>query len=488
MHLKESDIELFASSKESLNEEEIKMISSHLSQCHYCNDIYNIYKRIADETKSFSENAPDVNDIEIAEKIVNKFGKKFNTRLLNKENTSVQILANKIEVVEKPRYYSFKNIIYLVKYYPLQTSGFVLIAALAIAFIITSINDLAEDNNPVYIDNQNYVLKVLNKDAKVIWEKPSFGIPNYLPERLTNWNYGDKRYINIDDINGDGINEVLISGKGDLKGRYTTDSLYCFNNQGKLLWVASPEKYDNPQAPNWRRTSLKIRDFFTVNYLGKKKLFVVANDASYAGALISELDVNNGNVISTLYHAGWLSVRLNLDLENDGKDEIILGGINTFNKPIILILKSDKLEGVMPDYYSLSNNYKKGTAFKYIQLYCRDLSGYDNKFQSGFDITEIHKYGKNGFMVFTLEYSTSGENDRSGIQYAFDNKCNVLYVSAGSQYSQKYEHLIQKGFVKEVLNEKYYQTLKDSIKYWDGDKFVNHPVENKYYKYNLPLP
>lgn len=481
-HIDENILEEFAINSSSFSENKAAEIKLHLESCAFCRDIYSVFYKINTDLKNIPEKLPDENDKELAEKIVGKFGRTSARRLGSRGSQTITIHDGKVEISQKKKLIPVLNYFSVIRKHPVQSAGALILAGILFFLFMPTLKNSFNPPNPAFIELKSSKLIILDKNAEPLWELPAFGIPEERMEKLTQWVYGDKRYINVIDINNDGINEILISGKDIPNTKYSSDSVYCFSNKGNLLWVSGAEKPGNSDAPKWRRTQTKVRDFFATKYGREKKLFVVANDASYAGAFISELNPENGKVLSTIYHAGWLSASLCLDLDKDGNDEIILGGINTFNKAVIMILKTDRVDGVMPDYFSPGNNYKKGTAYAYVQLYCRDLSRIDHKFLSGYDITELGRFGENGFHTLTLEYSLDMQKDRSGVQYAFDNKINIIYISAGSEYSQKYDQLLNEGLVKEPLDSNYYKTLKDSVQYWDGDRFVNHFALNKHYR------
>lgn len=479
LHIKETELELFAYSPEAFSEEENKNILSHLDKCSLCKDIYNSYKNIYIAISNGLEKEPDEIDKELAAKIVGKFEGRQHSKLLTDSKTSVEIFNGRVNLVTKPKFFSLQYFIYIIKNYPVQTTGFAFIAALALAFIVSTIKSSVKDVNPAFIEIEKNIIKVYSRDADLLFKKACNGIPNLEPRLLMRWQPDRKRYINILDIDNDGINEILISGSGEEKSIFANDSLYCFSNKGELKWATYPELPNNPETPEWHRTTLRVQEFFTTEYGDDKKLFAISRDANYAGALISELNAETGEVVSTLYFAGWATVELTIDLENDGNDEIIIGGGDTFNKPFIMILKADKLKGVMPDFYSQNKNYAKGSAYIYLQLYFNLLSKYDEGFLQNPGIITISKLTGGGFQIVTHEHGSGAS--ASGLQYAFNSNAEVTHISAGSEYLFRYQNLLENGFVTQRLDSNYYEMLKDSINYWDGDKFVNYHSANKYW-------
>ncbi|MBI4810960.1 MAG: hypothetical protein HY800_05885 [Ignavibacteriales bacterium] len=70
----------------------------------------------------------------------------------------------------------------------------------------------------------------------------------------------------------------------------------------------------------------------------------------------------------------------------------------------------------------------------------------------------------------------------SRIIYTFNKNFEVVAILAVDGFIKIHNKLEKEGKLKQTYNQAYLKSLKDSIKYWDGEKFVNTPTMNK--KYN----
>lgn len=481
LHIEENKIEMLILSPMSFSEIEKKDILLHLGKCNLCHEIYETYIKIYEDIHLRDLNDPTVNDEEIAKKIHAKFHQVNESKLLSENSEAVQIYNGKTEIVTRRKLFSLQNIFYFVKSYPAPSFGFVIVSALAIAFIVGQVKNTIKDKNPVFADVKSGALNIYNNSWEALWKKAAYGIPELKSEMLSDWGFPFKRHVNISDIDSDNKNEVLVSGDFTDKGLYRTDSLYCYNFDGTKRWVTGPENIHSGSIPNWKRTEWLIQDYLTINTRGNKRLFLVANDWTYALTLVSEIDPKNGQVLSSIYHSGWFFSDLLLDLDNDGNDEIILSGTsNDYYRPVIMVLRAGGFKGAIDKSELLNpNDNHKGNALYYLLL---PVTNYHQKYASSgvVELREIRKTDK-GFTVITFEVQPKNVNGTFGLVYSFDKNMQIRNIIPTNWFQKQYNDLYEKGVFKEPLDSNYFQNLKNSILYWDGDKFVNYPTKNKYY-------
>jgi len=58
---------------------------------------------------------------------------------------------------------------------------------------------------------------------------------------------------------------------------------------------------------------------------------------------------------------------------------------------------------------------------------------------------------------------------------------NCIKVGDDDVHSEFHKKLEKEGKLTKKLDEKYYEDLRKSILYWDGEKFVNYPTMNRRY-------
>lgn len=489
MHIDEEIIKELVFNNSGFSEAENESIKMHLNSCIQCNEVYETNRTIISQLNEEFNSNPTELDIELAKKIAPKLAEE-KKKLLPENRSFVKIYDGNYEIIRSPKFSYLEQIVNFIKYNPLKTASSLVTTAILISLIFILPARQTKESNPAFAQIKDLKLRIYNKYSELLWEKTSFGLPDRIID--TSSLFG-KNYVSIEDLDGDGINEVLVSGQSAYEGFFRCDSVYCFNNDGNLRWVAGGEAQNNNKAPEWRNTGRAISFCFSVKYGNKRKVFLTGHDRIYGGAFVSEINPLTGKVLSTLYHSGWISHYLCIDLDNDGNEEIILSGTSSYDKPSLLILKTDDVHGVMPDLFSKNKKYEKGSAYAYILLYSRNLNKFDKDFFAGTNTLGVGRMEGNGFSTQTAEVMdvarikmANAPDEIGGIIYNFDSKLKITHVSAGSVYTQKYNLLLDAGLVKQKLDTDYFKILSDSIKYWDGDNFVYTPVRNKYYNPKLP--
>ena len=482
MHVDENKIEQFVLEPDVFNDTEKSEILAHINSCSVCKEIYDTYSNIYADLAAGINRPGTTNDEEIARRIYQRLSNSEERKLLSKKAAAVQVYNGRTEIVERPKTFSLSNFYHFIKTYPIPSLGFAIIGALALAFIVGQSKSYFKDNNPYSLDVKENKILVYNKEGDLLFTKSSSGLPNYDLVTLINWTFGKRRYLSLQDIDSNGKKALLVTGEYSMYGFYKSDSVYCFNSDGSLRWVISPEDAKHNYAPSWKRTRWGVRDFFTVKTQTGNKLYVIANDDSYAGTVVSQVDTKTGKILSSIYHSGWITAEDHFDIDGDGNEEIILGGTSSFDKPSLMVLKSNNsLKGVMPDLYQTQKNAAKGNAEYYLLLRVSDLGKLLSEAGVN-DVYEIRKFEKYGIELITREVV---ENkyiyDYDGLVYAFDGNLNAKHITASAFFSKSYSDLYEKGKIKVPLDSIYFKTLKDSILYWDGDRFVNYPTQNKYW-------
>lgn len=224
--------------------------------------------------------------------------------------------------------------------------------------------------------------------------------------------------------------------------------------------------------------------FHTCAKIKKKLLFVVAHDDAYGGCVISTLNPSNGKVTSSLYHSGHITAAANFDIDSDGNDEIFFGGVSSYYKPFLMVIEKDTLMGVMPDFYSTGHKVL-GNASYYILFPLTELAAELSKTKS-MEIKKIEKFQNTGVTVLIPEFYD--KNNEVTLQYTLDKNYRIKYINATPTYLYYFEKIKKIKVTSPDIINNYLNTYRDSLLYWDGDKFVNYPAQNKYWNQKFRLP
>lgn len=485
MHINEEILEKFYLAPESFSVEEKNALVKHLEDCNQCSLLFDNITDFINSIDMGINEEPTSNDKAFALKIKNKLENVDENKQLPEKNNSVELFNGKAEIVSQTNIYSLKNIYKLIKSHPFTSFSFASICLMAAAYLVTTIKTSFKDKNPATLEIKHSVLYSYNEAGELLWSKNVDGIYAEKIDSVSQFIYGKRKLIGLVDIDNDGKNEILLTGTYVEKGTYRNDSLYCINYDGSKRWTISPEDKKFNYAPKWKRTNWCVSEFFTAKQNGKPILYVLANVETYGGTVLSTLDPNTGNVTSSLYHSGHYSAQFHYDIDNDGSDEIFLGGISSYDKPFLMVLKQDFLMGVMPDFYSTGHKVK-GNAWHYILMPVTKLSLVAGVYSPS-NVSEIKRFEKNGIVCYCDDVpgQTSAENKR--LLFSFDKNFRIKFINYTSQYNMLYDEMIKKGKITEAITP-YLNSLKDSIKYWDGDKFVNYPTPNKYWNQKFQKP
>jgi signal transduction histidine kinase len=183
--------------------------------------------------------------------------------------------------------------------------------ALALLFAFHKYSRFWEDWNPasVKLINENAIL-VETKDSRVLWHQ------NF-PQKIF------ESGLAVGDIDGDGKNEVLI---GTQSGFKETGYLHCFSFDAKELWRFALGAEGVFQVPSNRYSCGRIivRD---LNSDGEMEILVGGVNKPWFPYQIALLD-RRGQLQTSYWHSGSVSLILCEDIDDDGIPEIVFGGVN----------------------------------------------------------------------------------------------------------------------------------------------------------------
>jgi hypothetical protein len=486
LHIDELKLELFAANPNSFNTEEKKIILTHIDSCARCMEIFQLNKKIFQDIDSNLNSEPDENDYEFARKIIEESRKPKN-KLLPESKDSIVLSSGEIQVISRPKFFSVEFIKYSIKNNPLQTIGFSFSIIIGILLFINITKPLVKDTNPVFAEIKNRVLTVYNIDRDVLWKKTVSLIPNTTTDTIVT---GEASYhLKIFDVNGDNRNEVLLWGYFKHPQPYSCDSIYCFKEDGNLLWknyAGAP--FLEFRTHKWKHTKWNIIDVLFRKIKNKRYLFACIRDNVYAPSAIVKLDALNGNYISSFYNCGYISSIAEFDINNDNNKEFIVASVNNgIRAATIIVISPDRIEGIVPSIETFyPKDINKGSELYLIKLPWSDFA--KKKSTANFNSIDEINLGKNMFTVFTSELRVEKKEIDWPILYTFDKQMKVQNVIGSVNFVTAYEKAYSQGEVSVPADTNYFNALRDSVKYWDGDKFVSKPTMNKYFNKKFPLP
>ncbi len=224
---------------------------------------------------------------------------------------------------------------------------------LAAAAGVMAVRNSRSVREPSRVVLKGRVLVMLDQEDTPMWQFTLPGQPN--PPNPPPNAYHDARPV-ITDIDGDGEKEALYPFRNLDNSEYP-ETLYCFDSHGSVLWTRQIGREiqtlgGRPYPRHYSLTWVGILGHSTPE--GGR--VVVGGRRGGTSIFAVEVLTSRGKVVGEYYHPGWLWAMGTMDLDQDGWDEIILGGVNNahgnvpgFEHPLTLVvLDSRKVEGQGP--------------------------------------------------------------------------------------------------------------------------------------------
>ncbi len=130
----------------------------------------------------------------------------------------------------------------------------------------------------------------------------------------------------IRDVDHDGHKEVLLDVSNSLPGE-SRGRLICLDHHGKLVWQFVYGRDLTVAGRHFAREYVG-HHLRWVESSGRSWVLVDARQATWFPTQVVLLDPASGAVVSEYWHPGYLASIATADLDGDGKNELLLGGVN----------------------------------------------------------------------------------------------------------------------------------------------------------------
>lgn len=484
-HIEKNILEKYIISREDFTPGELDNIMAHLAQCAYCKDHEEKLTAFYDSVNKELQTEPTERDEAFAEKLLARKRLALPEKKLALQERVDNALSTFVEIIEPYHRPLMQRFVRYIQIHPIKFAGATSLAGIALAAAFLLVKPAFKDNNPVFAKIKNYVLTVYSKDAEILWKKGVIGLPDQTTED-TPGSCNIERKLMLGDLDGNGINEILIAGV-NLNGSFTMDSLYCYEHDGKLRWAISAGKIISfGDTTATQHSTPNILDLMVIKKTTNSlpQLFVVANEYRYSPTKLFEVDPKNGREIQAYYNRGGGGTLLQYDIDRDGKQEIIFAGINdTYNRAFLAVLDPTNINGHAPVTAQYQPKNITAAPEKYYLLFpltllAKNYSATPYNFPMRIWTTNEKKI--NYQIQERLQHFAIKELEIQ-VVYSIDSTMQVKSVSGGDGFIKANEYMLKNGLIKESLIPKYLNQLKDSVLYWDGEKFVNTPTMNKKY-------
>jgi hypothetical protein len=179
---------------------------------------------------------------------------------------------------------------------------------------------------PARFETAGPLLTAFDANGRKVW---SYSLPAAtVPLNMADANHSHRHRGLFTDLDGDGKPELLFTYLPNIEPR-PGGTMLCFGSTGKLLWSYRPGRVVKRVTGDEYSTYWDLA--FTAA-LRKPRAdggrIIVASHHVYSWpAKVAVLDAA-GKTVAEHWHPGWLFTGLLHDLDGDGQEEILLGGIN----------------------------------------------------------------------------------------------------------------------------------------------------------------
>lgn len=348
--------------------------------------------------------------------------------------------------------------------------SFSILGAIAAAVVLSVHLLTTEDANPAYAKVADFVLSAYNAEGKQLWTHPMLGHKNESSVDDSPW----EQTMVVSDIDGDGHNEVIVPNGVDRE----EDTLKCFNSDGTLRWKRDVGR---PILFGARHSSLDAMKHFNALIVlqddGARPRLIASAVSAYLPSKVCEIDPVTGKDLQSYWTPGGVCALAAVDVDNDGKKELLIGGTNdAWNRASLAILDPSRMNGHAPVQGDYAPENCPPAKEKFYLLF--PFSQYGQVLSPSLPmnrLVSIRPLNNGAFTAVVNEvYEMSASPEFSGsIHYNISPVMNISLVF-DNPFITGHQRLERQGRLKDKVGTRYAQKLIDSILFWNGEKFVEH--------------
>lgn len=459
-HIDEHTLELYVLKSETIADRAGE-IEAHLSECYGCRAL------VEQMTASYHN----------AETWLNRIGKVIPSSALARSQTKPALVRDAdAKPVSPYRVVTpFEQFRHLIRRHPVMigSGSFMAFACLALLGTLMFKSPGLQDENPAFVrfNEASNSAEILNKESQMLWQIPSRDIASTVE---TEGRFRTPGTI-IDDIDGDGKSEVITNLWDPSDGLSRTNRFirvydYRKNLRFKRTFEAPIEYLDRQYSNDWA-----VSRVITVagDSSGEKDI-LVSWGCARSPNVITRLDAK-GNELGQYWHFGSINGMFAVDLDGDGKKELIFTGENDVldstrrEFPAFAVIDPKRIVGNRKSTASSGFALEESDAeVYYVGIPVSPLSTALIRHEWVLNLT----LDRDGTLVLWVENgANSADQNYANYEYRFSRELRVLQVKSTSQTDFLYTRKVHEGLLKGTIDAAYLSALRDSVRYWDGLKW-----------------
>ncbi len=355
----------------------------------------------------------------------------------------------------------------VVRERPVVTAG---ISTLSIALLLFALllRTTITDRNPVHAitDDDARALEVYNNSNQKLWEEHWAS-----QERYGEAEVADHLTLSaVADIDGDGRNEVLTVlpfGNSATQQEWATLRVYGADSKHLLQEPLGHDAHFKGQAIESTFTAVML----TIGRDGPdgKPTLLIALKNRHSTSVLLRL-AHQGTVLGEYWHYGHFESFHMTDLHGDGRQKIILCGINdAIERAVVSVVDPEKIVGLTESSATPGFGYRPSVAEEY----------YVELPKSVFEDDRIAR-GRASYVYSENKQSLSigygyGHNS-SMLDYVFSRKMVIQQINASDDAHVRFDEYVAKENLRNVSLDSTLHVLATSIRYWTGSQWASAPT------------
>lgn len=275
-------------------------------------------------------------------------------------------------------------------------------------------------------------------------------------------------WIIVIDINSDQKKEILFSIV--TQDKYNSGKLICFNQKGKVIWEFLGGREIKFGTETFADFVIRGFDVYDLDGDGFLEIVIISHAVHRFPTRLCVLDYK-GQVSGEYWNSGQLADFCFADLNSDGRDKLVVVGLNNeYKKGCLVVLDPLKLKGCSPQqqFKYKCNELDIGSELYYILFPRTDVDYYIHEVEGTRNIKILEN---NLFSIRMLS---------SGLIYKIDYKLKLQNVVMSHTFKNLHRNLLREGEISSEINEEYERNLINGLLYWDGKNWVSTPTMTSY--------
>jgi len=298
--------------------------------------------------------------------------------------------------------------------------------------------------------------------------------------------------IRIDDVDGDGISELVFIGVEAGEGATRPEGrihVHLFSNDGKE--VHHIETMDSIRF-NWYGDMASYRNFCycrdeltDIDDDGYKELILSINHSPMWFSAILNIDLETGHV-QEFVHFGHMIRFITGDFDRDGSKEIIAGGeCNAISPGVVVVLDPENMEGSSPaiDFVRFPD-FERNVA-KYYMLVPRTIVCDSTRSCDRPYVATLERFDDGRLKVGVWEGRDPDGGSANSLLYFIDQHWRCVGVTWTTPYVKRFRKVRDLEDTDDATAHNaivdYLDRMKKEFRYYNGTGFEYEPVVNRGY-------